>query len=286
VNNNNRLSRRHFLGSALKTTAIAGAMASNPWSAVFAQSRRVNNVGLQLYSLRAEMGQDFEGTLERLAEIGFKEMEFAGYFDKSAAEVRRILDRFGLTSPAAHIQLNAIRQNLEREIETAATIGQKYIVVPSLPADERSLDDYQAHAETLNRAGEAARAAGIKMGYHNHSFEFEPQNNGKMGYDTLLDLTEPELVDMEMDLFWIINAKQDPVAYFQDNPGRFSMLHVKDMAMDGAMTDVGRGTIDFAELFSHAEGAGFKHYFIEHDNPDDGINSIAYSYNSVDKIRF
>jgi sugar phosphate isomerase/epimerase len=291
VNNNNkesrnRLSRRRFLGAALKMTAIAGAVAANPWNALGAQSRRVNSVGLQLYSLRAEMGQSFEGTLEKLAEIGFKEMEFAGYFDKSPAEVKTILDRFGLTSPAAHIQLNAIRQNLEKEIETAATIGQKYIVVPSLPANERTLDDYLAHAETLNRAGEAAKAAGIKMGYHNHSFEFEPLNNGKLGYDYLLELTEPELVDMEMDLFWIINAKQDPVTYFQNHPGRFSNLHVKDMAVGGEMTDVGRGTIDFARLFSHAEDAGFQHYFIEHDNPDDGLNSIAYSFNSVDNIRF
>ncbi len=91
---------------------------------------------------------------------------------------------------------------------------------------------------------------------------------------------------MEMDLFWIINAKQDPVLYFQKHPGRFAMLHVKDMTADGSMTDVGRGMIDFAELFSHLETAGFEHYFIEHDNPSDGINSIAYSYNSVDSIRF
>lgn len=280
--NNNRLSRRNFL----KTTALAGAIAANPWNAVLAQNRRVNNIGLQVYSLRTEMAQDFEGTLEKLAELGFKEIEFAGYFDKSPAQVRRILDRLGLSSPAAHIQLSAIRAGLEREIDTAATIGQKYIVVPSLPADERTLDHYRRHAELLNRAGEASKAVGIKMGYHNHSFEFEQQEQGKMGYDYLLYLTEADLVAMEMDLFWAVNANQDPVTWFQKYPGRFSMLHVKDMGTDGSMVDVGRGTIDFAELFTHADSAGFEHYFIEHDNPSDGINSIAYSYNSVNNIRF
>lgn len=284
--NNSKLSRRHFLGSTLKTSAVAGAIAANPWNAILAQSRRVNNVGLQVYSLRTEMAQDFEGTLEKLAQLGFKEIEFAGYFDRSPAEVRRILDRLGLTSPAAHIQLTAIRADLERQIETAATIGQKFIVVPSIPADERSLDDYQSHAELLNRAGEASRQAGIKMGYHNHSFEFEQQDGGKIGYDLLLDLTEPDLVAMEMDLYWAVNAKQNPVTWFRNHPGRFAMLHVKDMDRDGNMVDVGRGTIDFAELFSHVEGAGFEHYFIEHDYPTDGINSITYSYNTVSNIRF
>jgi len=274
-------SRRQFL----KTAAIAGAAMASPWQAALAQSRRVENVGLQLYSLRTEMAQDFEGTLGKLAELGFKEMEFAGYFDKSPAEVRRILDGLGMSSPAAHINLNAIRNNLQAEIETAATLGQKYIVVPSVPGDERSLDDYERHADTLNKAGEACKEVGIMMGYHNHDFEFEMQGD-KMGYDSLLNLAEPELVSFEMDLFWIVVGGQNPVSYFQNYPGRFSMLHVKDRAADGSMVDVGRGTIDFAELFSYVETAGFEHYFIEHDNPDDGINSIAYSYNTVNGIRF
>ena len=274
-------SRRNFL----KTAAIAGVAAAAPWQRVLAQSRRVGSIGLQLYSLRREMRQDFEGTLSRLAELGFEEMEFAGYFDKSPAEVRRILDGFGMTSPAAHIQLAAIRENLEREIEFAATIGQKYIVVPSVPGNERSIDDYRRHADLLNRAGDACKTVGLQMCYHNHNFEFEDQA-GETGYDTLLNSTEPELVKMEMDLFWIVEAGEDPIPYFEKYPGRFTMLHVKDRARDGSMADVGRGIIDFAEIFSYADVAGFDHYFIEHDNPDDGINSIAYSYNSLSRIRF
>ena len=276
-----RQTRRDFL----KKAALTGIIASSP-SLALAQDRKVQTIGLQLYSLRAEMAEDFEGTLEQLAELGFKEMEFAGYHGKTPVEVRRILDSFGLVSPAAHIQLNAIRENLEREIETAATIGQQYIVVPSLPSNERSLSHYERHADTLNTAGEKTKEANIQVGYHNHSFEFEAQEQGKIGYDYLTDLTQEDLVVFEMDLFWIVNAGHDPVTYFGQLPNRFPMLHVKDRNIGGEMVDVGRGVIDFAQIFSHVDTAGFKHYFIEHDYPTDGINSIAFSYNTLNDIRF
>ena len=283
-----RQKRRDFL----KQAAVAGVIIASPFGVAKGQrqrtvrSRRVENIGLQLYSLRREMAEDFEGTLEQLAEIGFKEMEFAGYHGKSVAEVRRILDGFGLTSPAAHVQLNAVREDLDREIEAAVTLGQQYIVVPSLPADERSLSDYERHAETLSRAGEKARQAGILMAYHNHHFEFEVQEQGRIGYDILVAQTEPDLVVFEMDLYWIATAGYDPVFYFLKYPGRFPMLHVKDRSHTGDMVDVGRGEIDFVNLFTYGPTAGFKHYFVEHDNPGDGINSIAYSYNTLNNLRY
>lgn len=272
-------SRRRFLGISL------AGLASQPF-ALHAQGRRVERVGLQLYTLRNEMGRDFEGTLARVAELGYRDMEFAGYFGRSASDVRRALDANGLTSPAAHIQWAAIRNNLQAEIDYAATLGQRYIVIPFLQPTERSLAHYQQLVETLNRAGEACRAAGLKMGYHNHDFEFI-ETDGLIPFDFILDETDPELVDMELDLYWIHRAGADPVAYFNKHPGRFKMLHVKDMAPDGNMVDVGRGTIDFAKLFSHADTAGFEHYFVEHDNPgEDGIASVAYSINTVRNLVF
>lgn len=280
-NKKDNVSRRHFLQS-LSAASLALA---TPLQIAVAQSRRVNSIGLQLYSLRKEMGQDFEGTLEKLAEVGFKEMEFAGYFDKTPTQVRRILDNNGLTSPAAHIPLDAIQNNLSEVIETAAILGQKYIVLPFLVGADRNIDNYPRIAELLNRAGEASKTLGIKMGYHNHSFEFDV-HDGKKGYDILLAETDPDLVFFEMDLYWAANAGVDPMDYFRANPGRFTMLHVKDRAANGSMVDVGRGTIDFAEIFAMVSTGGFDHYFIEHDNPDDGMNSITYSYNSVNAIRF
>ncbi|HBW83401.1 MAG TPA: sugar phosphate isomerase/epimerase [Gammaproteobacteria bacterium] len=277
-----RQNRREFL----KKTAVSAVLAVSPFGAVSAQVRRVEEIGLQLYSLRREMADDFEGTLEQLAEIGFTEMEFAGYHGKTPAEVRNILDSFGLTTPASHVPLQAIRDDLDREIETAVTLGQEYMVMPFLPENERSLDSYRRVAELLNRAGEKTREAGITMGYHNHNFEFDIHEGGLIGYDILMSETEPELVTFEMDLFWAEDAGYDAKFFFLKYPGRFPMIHVKDRAGSGAMVDVGRGYIDFQELFSYASKGGFRHYFIEHDNPTDGINSMAYSYNSVRNLRF
>lgn len=274
-------SRRKFL----HTAGVISAATITPFGASFAQGKRVERVGLQLYTLRAEMAQDFEGTLARVAEIGYKEMEFAGYFGKSPSEVRRILDQNGLTSPASHIQLQTIQNDLEETIETAAALGQKYIVVPILPADQRSIADFQRSAETMNKAGEVCKAAGIKMGYHNHSFEFE-LTDGQLPYDVLLAETEPDLVDMELDLFWIRNAGVDPLNYFQNHPGRFSMVHVKDMDTHGRMVDVGSGDINFAEIFSHADTAGIEHFFVEHDRPGNGLASVAVSLYTVRNMVF
>ncbi|NKB34985.1 MAG: TIM barrel protein [Pseudomonadales bacterium] len=278
--NNKFHSRRGFLQQSL----VAGA-ATTPFSIALAQSRRVDQVGLQLYSLRNEMAQDFEGTLEKLAEIGYKEMQFAGYHGKSPAEVRRILDRLGLSSPAAHVGLGLLREDIDRQIDIAGEIGQQYMVVPSVPADERTLTHYEQHAEALNEYGQRCKADGLTIGYHNHSFEFEMQGN-KIGYDYLTYLTEPELVVFELDLYWAINANVNPITLFDNNPGRFHMVHVKDQNAAGEMVDVGRGVIDFAEIFAHSERAGIQHYFVEHDNPSDGINSVAHSFNAVNNIRY
>ena len=277
---NGFLSRRRFLQQSLAATAVA-----SPISIAFGQRRRVARIGLQLYTLRNEMAQDFEGTLERVAELGFKEMQFAGYHGRSPAEVRRILDRLGMTSPAAHVGLGLMRDEIDRQIDIAGEIGQQYIVIPSLPSDERTLNDYERHAEALNEYGARCRDHGMTIGYHNHSFEFELQR-GKIGYDYLLYFTEPDLVKFELDLYWAVNANVDPIEIFNKNPGRFPMVHVKDQNTAGQMVDVGRGIIDFAEIFTHSEKAGIEHYFIEHDFPSDGLNSVAYSFNSVNSIRF
>ena len=124
------------------------------------------------------------------------------------------------------------------------------------------------------------------MAYHNHDLEFEIQEERRIGYDILTSQTDQELVVFEMDLFWIDEAGYDPAFYFLKYPGRYPMIHVKDRNYAGEMVDVGRGAINFTDLFSYASKGGFKHYFIEHDNPSDGINSMAYSYNTVRNLRF
>jgi len=268
----------HMLGAAFAASSLGGASA-------FVQGRRVERPGLQLYTLREQMAADFEGTLARVAELGYVEIEFAGYFGREANAVRTVLCNNGLASPAAHVPLETVRDNLAPEIEFAAAVGQRFLVVPYLPDDERSLDDYRRLAETLNRAGEECRRAGLKMGYHNHGFEFE-FTDGRIPYDVLLEETDPELVAMELDLYWIADVGADPLAYFASHPGRFSLLHVKDRAADGAMADVGSGEIDFVAIFSRAESAGFQHYFVEHDNPSDVFASVANSIERRRKLEF
>jgi len=274
-------SRREFL---LRASALS-ACPFLPLTTTHAQSRKVDRVGLQLYTLRQEMEADFEGTLQKVAELGYKEMQFAGYYGRSPQRVRDLLEQLGLSSPAAHVGLNLIREDLGKQIDIALEIGQSYIVVPSVPQDERTFSHYEAHAKALNEAGERCKEAGLKIAYHNHSFEFESQGV-RTGYDQLLDLTDPELVSFELDLYWAVNANINPITLFRNNPGRFPMVHVKDRDSKGEMTDVGRGEIDFAEIFSHSEIAGIKYYFVEHDFPEDGLDSVAYSINSLNNIYF
>jgi sugar phosphate isomerase/epimerase len=277
-------SRRGFLKSG--GIAAAGLAASTGFvPAAVAQSNRVERVGLQLYTLRKELAADFDGTLARVAALGYKEMEFAGYYGRSATQVRDALDANGMTSPAAHIQWSAIRDDLNGEIERAAGIGQRYVVIPYLQENERTLDHYKRLVDTLNTAGEACRDAGLKMAYHNHNFEFDTVD-GVVPYDMLLAQTDADLVDMELDLFWISYAGVDPLHYIEQHPGRFSMLHVKDLSADGKMVAVGEGAIDFASIFARAKAGGFTHYFVEHDNPVDAFESVTTSIAAVNSLRF
>ncbi|HEX7117427.1 MAG TPA: sugar phosphate isomerase/epimerase [Longimicrobiales bacterium] len=240
----------------------------------------IDRIGLQLYTVRTLMARDFEATLETVAAIGYREVEFAGYFDRSPAEVRGALDRAGLDAPSAHVGLDAIRGDWDRTLDAALEIGHRWLIVAWLPAGERrTLDDYRRLAEEFDRAGERARAAGLRFGYHNHDFEFVPVD-GRVPYDTLVAATDPEHVAFELDLYWASRAGRDPLDCFRRHPGRFALVHVKDMDGTAAkgMTDVGDGVIDFAAILARAAEAGVRHFFVEHDRPAAPIESIRRSY--------
>jgi sugar phosphate isomerase/epimerase len=249
-------------------------------------SRRLDHIGVQLYTVRTAMQEDLERTLERVAAIGYKEVEFAGYFDRTPQQIRALLDQNGLSAPSAHLPLESFEDNWDATVAAAATIGHHYVILPSLPTTDRTgLDAYRSYAERFNQFGERAKAAGLAFGYHNHDFEFTPQD-GRIPYDVLLEQTDPALVTFEMDLFWITKAGGDPSTYFRDHPGRFHLVHVKDMTADGAMVDVGAGTINFAALFALSAQAGIRHYVVEHDEPADPFASIAASYGYLHALRY
>ncbi len=274
--------------SFLQALGAAGFAASLPGTlgARLPARDRLGAIGVQLYSVRDLMQQDFEGTLARVAEIGYRQVEFAGYFGRSPVEVRAILDRHGLTAPSSHLAIETLEQGWDEALEAARTIGHRYLVVAWVPQERRpTLAGWREVAGLFNRAGARAHEAGIGFAFHNHDYEFVPLE-GKLPYDVLLEATDPATVRMEMDLYWITKGGGDPLAYFARYPGRFPMVHVKDMAPDQSMVDVGAGTIDWAKIFRHHRQAGIEYYFVEHDEPKDPFASIAASYRYLRHLDF
>jgi sugar phosphate isomerase/epimerase len=249
-------------------------------------ARKLDRIGIQLYTVRNDMEKDFEGTLSKIAGIGYKEVEFAGYFGHSPADVRAILNRLNITAPSAHGPLTMLTDNWQKTIDDAKVMGHEYLIVAYLNDDQRkSLDDYRRHADLFNSAGETARKSGVKLGYHNHDFEFKPMD-GKLPYDLLLERTDPNLVKLEMDLFWITKGGQSPLTYFSRYPGRIELVHVKDMDASQTMVDVGKGTINWAQIFAERDKAGIRHFFVEHDNPPVPLASAKISYDYLSTLTF
>jgi len=276
------MNRRTFIKTSAGAT-LASLLAKSNLST--AGGKSLEKIGVQLYTVRDLMKKDFTGTLEKVAQAGYKEVEFAGYFDHKPEDVRQLLTRLKLQAPAVHISIDVLRDKLDIAIQTSKTVGHKYIVCPWLSQSERSLEHYKAHAALFNKVGEACQKGGIQFAYHNHDFEFEIAA-GKVPYDILLAETDPRLVQMELDLFWIKKGGQDTLAYFAKYPGRFALCHVKDMDENGKMVDAGKGKIDFGKIFAQASQAGLKHYFVEHDNPEDPAQSITVSCQYLKSLKF
>lgn len=276
-------SRRKLLKYSL--LGLGTAALASPFSPALAgTSAQKLQPGLQLYTVRDLMAQSVADTLKLVAGIGYKEVEFAGYFNLKAKAVRQLLDSEGLTAPSAHLPLEVLQSQLNQVIDDAQTVGHHYIVLPYLTEPQRqSIDQYKAIAELLNKAGEACKKAGLQMAYHNHDFEFQAIN-GQVPYDILLKETDTELVKMELDLFWTVKAGLSPLQLFERSPGRFPLWHVKDMNQKGEMVDVGTGVIDFAPMVAKAELSGVKHAFIEHDNSDNRVRTIKQGFDSLSRL--
>ncbi|HYE73741.1 MAG TPA: sugar phosphate isomerase/epimerase [Blastocatellia bacterium] len=278
------INRRKFLGAAAMTAGAAYLSTTT----VFAAKQKLSKFGLQLYTLRNDMAKDVAGTLANVAAAGYKEVEFAGYYNKTPQEIKDLLVKNGLTAPSTHIAINLLEKELDKTIETAKTIGHRYIVCPFLtPNLRQTLDQYKNHAALFNRVGEACKKAGIQFAYHNHDFEFVAID-GQKPMDLLLASTDPKLVQIELDLYWAVKAGEDPLALFAKHPGRFPLVHVKDMANTEKkeFTEVGRGTIDFKKIFAQSKKAGIKHYFVEQDQSAAPLESIKISAEYLKKLEF
>jgi sugar phosphate isomerase/epimerase len=263
------LSRRDFLKTtgAVAATAVVGTrkLSSTPLRLP---------IGLQLYSVRNLLPKDFDGTLHQLSAAGYKEVEAAGYFNKTAAEFRHAMDQAGLRCISAHHTLVQLRSQLDELIEFGHALGLEYIICSSSGGVHRdpsakgdlTLDDWRYVAGEFNRIGEKLKSAGITFGMHNHVPEFAVEN-GVLVYDELLRLTDPKLVVFEMDCGWVTAAGHNPVDYLSKTPERFPLLHVKDMTReaDGKFHSVvmGTGVANYGPILRAA--TGLKHYFIEQE---------------------
>lgn len=284
--------RRSFLytlGSALVAACARSSSDSDSSSGSTSQSgQRLDRIGIQLYTVRRDMERDFEGTLARVAEVGYREVEFAGYYGRSASDVRAVLSRVGLTAPASHVGLPDFRRDVDAVIAMATGVGHNYLVVPWLDERERkTLDDYRRIGQELNRIGEKVRAAGMKLGYHNHDFELA-RIDGHVPLDVLLEEADANLVVLELDLYWAVKGGIDPIAYFAQYPGRVHLVHVKDSAgaPEHRQVDVGKGAINFAQIFARREQAGIRHAFVEHDNPPSTAETMQSSYRHLSQLRW
>lgn len=287
-------SRREFL----KTSGIfcAGVLVAPK---LFASTANKQYIGLQLYTVRDYMQKDPAATLAKVAEIGYNSVEgtyAAGKFNTVApAKFKKLLKQNGLIMPSCHYRLGeekvdgqtpvgTILSGWEKAVDDAAAIGQKYMVCAYLSEPERGdLDHYKKVADDFNKAAEVCKKAGIQFCYHNHDFEFI-QQDGKYPYEILLANTDKDLVKMEMDLFWITKANQDPIGLINAHPGRFPLWHMKDMdkTSERMFTEVGNGIIDFKKILTHASTAGLKYFFVEEDKcPGDPYDSIKMSYKYI-----
>jgi sugar phosphate isomerase/epimerase len=274
------LERREFL----QTLGAAGA------SALLGCARRpqrLTRIGVQLYTVRAELERDFDGTLSRLAELGYREVEFAGYFGRTPAQVRAAIARAGLTAPGSHVAFETLLGEFERTAGDAAAAGHGWVVVPWLPESaRRTAADWRRVVELFNRGGERARATGVRFAYHNQAYDWNPVE-AMTPFDVVATETEPGLVDFELDVYWAVKGGSDPLRLIERFPGRFPLMHFKDAAgPEQTMVDVGAGSIDWRAILSRGAPAGLRHVFVEHDTPADPFASVRAGFEYLQGVAF
>ncbi len=270
-------SRRDFL-KAVGATAMAPSLLG--CARAGAETREtappLAGIGVQLYMLRAAMRTDPEGTVARIAELGYREVEWWGNWGRTPAQVRAMLDANGLTAPSAHVGIEALQdERLVATLDAAATIGHRTLVVASTAANQRgSADAWKRIGGILSDAGRAAAGRGIRTGYHNHDYEFV-QHDGQTALDILVGASDPAVVDLEVDCYWAHKAGVDPIGLIRRHRERVTMLHLKDgtAAPDVRETELGAGVIPWRALLEVALSQRVTHVFVERDEPPDAWTS-------------
>jgi len=278
------LSRRNLLVGAGGTAALA--LAEFPIMAAVAQRRKI---GIQLYTVRDIFAKDPVGTLGKIARIGYREVEFGGggYDAMDHAMLRGAMDRLGLRAPSVHIGYDALLGKFDQSVTMAKALGADTVVLPYMTNEHRTEQGWQAALPNFNRFAADLKKAGLGFAYHNHDFEFTGKPGGTSLYDRFLKETDPTLVKIELDLYWVIYAGENPAALIDRLAGRIYAYHVKDMRADRTMAAVGQGTIDFAALFRLKGSAGVRHFYVENDQaPAPYLPDVTTSFQTLRALRF
>ena len=281
------ITRRRWMagGAALAATLAAGPRIAG--AATAPASATARPLGLQLYTVRELFSRDPHKTLEQVAGIGYREVESGGggYDTMDHAALRATMDRTGLTAPSIHVAYEALAADLDGAVTMAQTLGADTIIVPYMGEAHRTGEAWPRALADFNRWAGELKAAGIGFAYHNHDFEFTHKPGGRSLFDMLVAETDPLLVQLELDLFWAIDAGEDPKAIIARLPGRIYAYHVKDRTAAGEMTSVGEGTIDFADIFTLNAEAGVKHLYVENDqSPAPYLPDIRTSFAALSGI--
>ncbi|GGE26194.1 sugar phosphate isomerase [Pullulanibacillus camelliae] len=224
-------------------------------------------VGLQMFTLRDESEKDFAKTLEKVAEIGYQGVEFAGYGNLSAKELKALLDQLGLRAASSHVSIDLLENELAEVITYQQTIGNRHVVCPFLMPDRRSEEDYKQLVTSLNKIGETCHKEGLIFSYHNHDFELQRLSDGRTALQTLLEETNPEWVKAEFDIYWLTRAGEKPLEWIKRYPNRTPLVHLKDMTTDGEQffAELGTGGVDLESVINYGEAANVEWWIVEQD---------------------
>lgn len=243
-------------------------------------------IALQLYTVREKAAQDLEATLRQVAGIGYRAVELAGFYGRTTAEMRSRLAAYGLKAASAHIPLKDFETNPARVFEDLHTLGCEYAIVPFVPEELRQTrTQFEQLAATLNRLAGLAQAENLIFGYHNHAFEFAPVDGTSL-WNVLIEQTDPALVNLELDLYWVSYAGVNPLELLQKYPGRFPLLHMKDMADSPAREDlpVGEGILPWKKILDQAQSTNTAWYIAEMDHSRDAFEDVQTSFQSLQKL--
>lgn len=234
--------------------------------------------GLQLFTVRDALAADPDGTLRRVADAGYREVELAGLAGMTATAFQQRLKRHGLAVPSIHAGYDSLRGDLDGVVREARTFGASFIVCPSIDVKKRrTADGWKRACQTLARAGRVLRGHGLALAYHNHDYEFVPFADGATPFDLLLRETDPEDIKLELDVYWVARGGLDPVRCLRDNAGRVALLHLKDLGQNGATVELGAGVLALEQIVRTALAIGTKHLFVEQDDSADPLRSIGTS---------